>query len=115
VLISVIIINCNRATQIVFFYDNIIKIFFKIIFIQDKSQSPGVLIRILSGLTTGVVSVSVAQPTEVVKIRMQVMGTGWARVYKGTMQAYMDIARTERLPGLWRGLHFIISQLVFLI
>lgn len=72
-------------------------------FVLDPNSEPKVYIRILSGLTTGAVSVSVAQPTEVVKIRMQAAGAGTGPVYKGVVQAYLEIATKEGLPGLWRG------------
>ena len=63
--------------------------------------------RILAGLTTGAVSVSVAQPTEVVKIRMQAAGAGTGPVYSGVIQAYREIATKEGFRGLWRGSNFL--------
>ncbi|KFM64393.1 Mitochondrial uncoupling protein 2, partial [Stegodyphus mimosarum] len=66
--------------------------------------SPGhVGIRILAGVTTGGMSVVFAQPTDVVKVRMQAQVTGLAPRYVGTMSAYRTIAIEEGMKGLWKG------------
>ncbi|XP_052810692.1 mitochondrial uncoupling protein 2-like [Mya arenaria] len=84
------------------FYDDV-KLRYQKLFGQDLEEKPNVLIRILSGMTTGSISVTVAQPTEVVKIRMQVVGAGMGSMPGGTMRAYLDIARKDGFRGLWRG------------
>ncbi|KAF8771795.1 Mitochondrial uncoupling protein 2 like protein [Argiope bruennichi] len=60
-------------------------------------------IRILAGITTGGMSVIFAQPTDVVKVRMQAQVTGVAPRYVGTMSAYRTIAVEEGMKGLWKG------------
>ncbi|XP_015924992.1 dicarboxylate carrier UCP2 [Parasteatoda tepidariorum] len=60
-------------------------------------------IRILAGITTGGMSVIFAQPTDVVKVRMQAQVTGVAPRYVGTMSAYKTIAVEEGMKGLWKG------------
>lgn len=62
-----------------------------------------VSIRILAGVTTGVLAVGFAQPTEVVKVRMQAQFGANKGRYSGTMQAYRHIFTTEGIKGLWRG------------
>ncbi len=62
----------------------------------------GVLVRIMAGVTTGAVAVMAAQPTDVVKVRMQAARAGEAR-YRGTFAAYTAIARGEGVRGLWKG------------
>ncbi|CAL1285935.1 unnamed protein product [Larinioides sclopetarius] len=62
-----------------------------------------VSIRILAGITTGGMSVIFAQPTDVVKVRMQAQVTGVAPRYVGTMNAYRTIAVEEGMKGLWKG------------
>ncbi len=57
---------------------------------------------ILAGITTGGMAVCVAQPTDVVKVRMQAASQGH-KIYSGSMDAYRTIARTEGVKGLWRG------------
>lgn len=60
-------------------------------------------IFVLAGLTTGSLAVLCAQPTDVVKTRLQVQGmTGKVR-YINTTDAYRTIAREEGIRGLWKG------------
>jgi len=61
-------------------------------------------IRILSGITSGAVAISFAQPTDVVKVRMQAArgATGSVPVTSGDM--YKSIYRERGLKGLWVGL-----------
>lgn len=60
-------------------------------------------LRILAGMTTGAAAVLIAQPTDVVKVRMQAQGSGVAR-YSGTVNAYRTIATQEGVKGLWKGM-----------
>eukprot|EP00096_Caligus_rogercresseyi_P003848 TRINITY_DN1759_c0_g1_i4.p1 TRINITY_DN1759_c0_g1~~TRINITY_DN1759_c0_g1_i4.p1 ORF type:complete len:241 (+),score=17.02 TRINITY_DN1759_c0_g1_i4:386-1108(+) len=62
-------------------------------------------VRILAGATTGTLAILSAQPTDVVKIRMQAerLSPGGARRYNGVMDAYMTIGRTEGFQGLYKG------------
>jgi len=85
-------------------YDNV-----KRMYGDDGTGKPKVVTKILSGITTGIMAVSCAQPTEVVKIRMQASGHG-AR-YKSAMNAYRMIGRMEGVRGLWKGSLTNISRL----
>jgi len=59
-------------------------------------------VRIAAGITTGTLAILVAQPTDVVKVRMQVAGS--SQQYKGVMDAYLTIKRIEGVRnGLYRG------------
>lgn len=60
-------------------------------------------IRLLAGVTTGALSVTMAQPTDVVKIRMQGQSTSSARIYNSSISAYKCIATEEGIRGLWKG------------
>ena len=60
-------------------------------------------LRILAGITTGGMAVMVAQPTDVVKVRMQAQPRGGPQRYKGAIHAYRTIARKEGVAGLWKG------------
>lgn len=66
---------------------------------------PGVGTRILAGCTTGAMAVSIAQPTDVVKVRFQAQLNlqGVDRRYSGALKAYGKIFREEGLRGLWKG------------
>ncbi len=60
--------------------------------------------KIAAGLTTGCVGILVANPTDLVKIRVQAEGRlppGTPRRYKGTFDAFRTIARVEGVRGLW--------------
>ena len=63
------------------------------------------LVRIAAGITTGTLAIFSAQPTDVVKVRMQaeMKKQGEKSRYKGVMDAYVTIAKTEGLPGLYKG------------
>lgn len=71
---------------------------------KDKfNLGDGLPLRFAAGISTAVAAVCCAQPTEVVKIRMQAAKSGTVR-YSGTMSAYYRIAVTEGSRGLWSGL-----------
>lgn len=69
---------------------------------EEPTYCP-VCIRIFAGVTTGALSVSLAQPTDVVKVRMQAQFGANKGRYSGTMDAYRTIYKTEGTKGLWRG------------
>merc|ERR1719282_2163780 len=59
-------------------------------------------IRIGAGVTTGTLAILAAQPTDVVKVRMQAAGS--KQQYKGVLDAYLTIKRQEGvIGGLYRG------------
>lgn len=71
-----------------------------------KNNTPlndGLPLRFAAGISTAVAAVCIAQPTEVVKIRMQAAKAGTVR-YPGTLSAYYKIGVTEGTKGLWSGL-----------
>ena len=70
---------------------------------KKKKQDIPIYIRLMAGITTGSISVLVAQPTDVVKIRMQGQGTTSSRIYRNSMEAYRCIAINEGIRGLWKG------------
>lgn len=62
--------------------------------------------KIMSGLVSGAVGISVANPTDLVKVRMQAEGNlppGVKPRYTGVMNAYSTIIKTEGVRGLWTG------------
>lgn len=56
----------------------------------------------MAGVTTGAASVLIAQPTDVVKVRLQAQVRGAGR-YTGTWHAYKSIGSNEGVKGLWKG------------
>ncbi|XP_015435442.1 PREDICTED: mitochondrial uncoupling protein 2-like isoform X1 [Dufourea novaeangliae] len=68
------------------------------------SGAKSVSVRIAAGITTGALAVLLAQPTDVVKVRLQASGKGGTSVrYSSTLQAYKNIAAEEGTRGLWKG------------
>lgn len=68
-------------------------------------QNPTLLQKILAGMTTGALGISVANPTDVVKIRMQAQGRLpiEQRPYTSSMNCYSKIVAENGVPGLWIG------------
>ncbi len=63
-------------------------------------------IKIATGLTTGAIGISVASPTDLVKIRLQAEGrlpAGVPRRYTGTVDAFTKIFKNEGITGFWKG------------
>ncbi|KAG9154196.1 hypothetical protein Leryth_000665 [Lithospermum erythrorhizon] len=63
--------------------------------------------KILAALITGAVAITLASPTDLVKVRLQTEGKtpfGVPKRYLGAMDAYYTIAKQEGLAALWTGL-----------
>ncbi|KAM1148681.1 hypothetical protein ACFX2B_029055 [Malus domestica] len=63
--------------------------------------------KILAALFTGALAIIVANPTDLVKVRLQSEGklpAGVPRRYAGALDAYSTIVRQEGLGALWTGL-----------
>ncbi|KAL2336981.1 hypothetical protein Fmac_011427 [Flemingia macrophylla] len=63
--------------------------------------------KILAGFTTGAIAISVANPTDLVKVRLQAEGKlqpGMPRRYSGSLNAYSTIVRQEGVGALWTGI-----------
>ncbi|XP_057516047.1 mitochondrial uncoupling protein 1 [Amaranthus tricolor] len=62
--------------------------------------------KILAALTTGAVGIMVANPTDLVKVRLQAEGKlppGVPRRYTGALNAYSTIVKQEGFRALWTG------------
>lgn len=63
--------------------------------------------KILAALLTGAIAIIVANPTDLVKVRLQAEGKlppGVPKRYSGALDAYWTIIRQEGLFALWTGL-----------
>ncbi|CAH9103425.1 unnamed protein product [Cuscuta europaea] len=63
--------------------------------------------KILAGLTTGALGIAIANPTDLVKVRLQSEGKlppGVPRRYSGALNAYSTIVRQEGVTALWTGI-----------
>ena len=73
---------------------------------KDHVGPPTVLQKIAAGLTTSAIGITVASPTDVVKVRLQAEGRlppGVPRRYAGALDAYRKIVQQEGVMGLWTG------------
>ncbi|XP_075956211.1 dicarboxylate carrier UCP2-like isoform X2 [Anarhichas minor] len=72
----------------------------------NGSENAGIGTRLLAGCSTGAMAVAFAQPTDVVKIRLQAQvrlsASGTAKRYSSTFDAYKTIGRDEGVRGLWK-------------
>uniref|UniRef100_A0A0E0N8D1 Uncoupling protein n=1 Tax=Oryza rufipogon TaxID=4529 RepID=A0A0E0N8D1_ORYRU len=81
----------------------------KAFFIRDGDTVAGgvsLFAKILAALMTGVIAIVVANPTDLVKVRLQADGkaTTVKRHYSGALNAYATIIRQEGIGALWTGL-----------
>jgi len=72
--------------------------------LQAEGADTSVGIRLLAGGTTGAMAVTCAQPTDVVKTRMQAQVANAPTRYTGVFMAYKTIAVEEGVRGLWKGM-----------
>ncbi|GFR50940.1 hypothetical protein Agub_g13260 [Astrephomene gubernaculifera] len=74
---------------------------------KDFKGDPPLHLKVAAALTTGALGITVASPTDLVKVRMQAEGKlpeGVPRKYPSAFGAYGIIARQEGILGLWKGL-----------
>ena len=59
----------------------------------------------LAGLITGAIAITVACPTDVVKVRLQSQGAlpKDKQIYKGTFDCYRQTIARDGIRGLWLG------------
>uniref|UniRef100_A0A8B9D619 Solute carrier family 25 member 14 n=1 Tax=Anser cygnoides TaxID=8845 RepID=A0A8B9D619_ANSCY len=66
----------------------------------DRLEDETLLINVICGVVSGVISSALANPTDVLKIRMQAQGS----LFQGGMiGSFIDIYQQEGTRGLWRG------------
>ncbi|KAK4359518.1 hypothetical protein RND71_021747 [Anisodus tanguticus] len=61
--------------------------------------------KVFAALVTGAIAIAVANPTDLVKVRLQAEGrAGTPRRYDGALDAYCTIVKQEGLVALWTGI-----------
>ena len=76
------------------------------LYVGNLHDTPTLLQKIAAGLTTSAIGITVASPTDVVKVRLQAEGrlpAGVPRRYTGAIDAYRKIVAQEGVLGLWTG------------
>lgn len=79
----------------------------KKIYMGDRAGEAPMHLKIAAGLTTGALAISIASPTDLVKVRMQAEGKlaeGTPKKYPSAVKAYGIIAKEEGIAGLWTGI-----------
>jgi len=71
-------------------------------------QTPGIPLwqKIISGMLSGAIGAAIANPTDLVKVRLQAEGKlkpGQQKRYHGTVDAFVKIIKHEGLAGLYKG------------
>ncbi|WPT10791.1 Mitochondrial uncoupling protein 1 [Picochlorum sp. SENEW3] len=61
-------------------------------------------VKIASGLLSGAIGITIASPTDLVKVRMQSQGKQVPKKYPSAVSAYSIIIKEEGLGALWTGL-----------
>ncbi|XP_065832293.1 kidney mitochondrial carrier protein 1-like isoform X2 [Oscarella lobularis] len=67
-------------------------------------QDETLLKNVISGVAAGALSSAIANPTDVLKVRMQVSGVNAANASQGMMASFANIYKLEGLRGLYRAL-----------
>ena len=68
-------------------------------------ENPTAFQKVMAGMITGTVGITIANPTDVVKIRMQAQGRlpVEERMYSSSVDCYKKSIRTDGIAGLWVG------------
>lgn len=80
----------------------------KSIILEYKHGRESVAANAICAVIAGAVSSAIANPTDVIKVRMQVAGTTGANI--GLVNCFKDVYTQEGISGLWR---VIVLYIVF--
>lgn len=83
-------------------YDSVKKTYMNALQVSNGGTG-SIAVRILAGITTGGLAVACAQPTDVVKVRMQAQSGAGPKKYSSCLGAFRTIAKEEGVRGLWKG------------
>jgi solute carrier family 25 (mitochondrial uncoupling protein), member 8/9 len=70
-------------------------------------EAPSLRTKILAAMCTGTIGISVANPTDVVKVKMQTQARSsdpTMKKYKGSIDCYRQVYAADGLAGLWVGI-----------
>ncbi|RWS25208.1 mitochondrial uncoupling protein 2-like protein [Leptotrombidium deliense] len=97
--------QCVFASIRIGIYDSIKNFYSSQLNLGDSTTSI-MCVRIMSGITSGAIAISFAQPTDVVKVRMQAQSRliGSSSQYTSSLSAYRQIYKSEGVGGLWKGI-----------
>jgi len=74
----------------------------------EEGQNPSLLTKMAAAIITGAIGITIANPTDVVKVRLQNQRNSSVKgdrvkgpLYKGTMDCYRKVLLKEGIKGLW--------------
>lgn len=70
-------------------------------------ENPTLLVKIAAAMATGTIGICVANPTDLVKVRMQsqrAAGPNQPKLYSGTIDCYRKIYAAGGVPAFWTGI-----------
>ncbi|KAG5897212.1 hypothetical protein JTB14_022563 [Gonioctena quinquepunctata] len=76
----------------------------KRIFLEHNDGKESITVNVLCGVVAGAVSSAIANPTDVLKVRMQIAGTN-GNTNVGLVNCFKDVYTHEGISGLWRGVN----------
>lgn len=88
-------------------YEPIRNMYYDVLEGGDDPKKSGLSTKIFAGLTTGALAMCVAQPTDLIKIRLQAQGQlapGVKPEYTGMGDCIKKVVAKDGVKGLWRGL-----------
>ncbi|XP_022088031.1 kidney mitochondrial carrier protein 1-like [Acanthaster planci] len=68
----------------------------------ENPENETLPVNVLCGVAAGVIASSIANPTDVLKVRMQAQGASFANT-NGMISSFVNIFQEEGTRGLWRG------------
>ncbi|KAJ1986467.1 Fe(2+) transporter [Coemansia sp. RSA 1358] len=75
---------------------------------EELPETSTLNMHLIAGAAAGIMEHSVMYPFDIVKTRMQVVGSPSAVVYSGVTQALRAISTTEGIRSLWRGVMSVV-------
>ncbi|KAJ2453285.1 Fe(2+) transporter [Coemansia sp. RSA 2336] len=75
---------------------------------EELPATTTVGMHLIAGAAAGIMEHSVMYPFDIVKTRMQVVGSPSAMMYSGVAQALRVISTTEGIRSLWRGVMSVV-------
>ncbi|KAJ2363248.1 Fe(2+) transporter, partial [Coemansia sp. RSA 2607] len=75
---------------------------------EELPETSPLTMHLIAGAAAGIMEHSVMYPFDIVKTRMQVVGSSSSVVYSGVTQALKTIKTTEGVRSLWRGVMSVV-------
>ncbi|KAJ1869134.1 Fe(2+) transporter, partial [Coemansia sp. S17] len=75
---------------------------------EELPETSPLTMHLIAGAAAGIMEHSVMYPFDIVKTRMQVVGSPSSVVYSGVTNALKVISTTEGVRSLWRGVMSVI-------